>query len=64
MAANAAKFPDLDIARNGPTVGQEYILGLFINMHEYLYVSTWRLREACVVGNVWQVAAKKADPCM
>ena len=54
MAANAAKFPDLDMVRNGPTVGQEYILGLFINKHEYLYVSTRRLREACVVGNVWQ----------
>jgi hypothetical protein len=38
----------------GPQVGQEYILGLFINTHEYLYVSTWRLRGACVV---WKCVA-------
>jgi len=43
----------------GPTVGQEYILGLFISMHAYLYVSTWCLREACVVGNVWQCRSQK-----
>jgi hypothetical protein len=57
MAANAAKFPDLDMVRNGPTVGQECILGLLIDMHPYPYVSILMF-ERCL--RCWKCAAAKS----